>query len=131
MSNNKRHFIIYIAGKYTDNSKTSIQKNILTSRKYAIKLWDRGFTVITPHLNVANFEYLLKKTTYDDITEGSLEIISRCDAVFMLPNWKRSNGAKIERKYAYSKNITVYYNLKELDDDFKYHPLKELITNAS
>ena len=49
------------------------------------------------------------KAKYEQYIEGDLDILSRCDAVVMLPDWKESNGAKIERSYAFFCGIPVYY----------------------
>lgn len=97
--------IIYTAGLY---SKGNIDDNIEVARKCAIDLWERGFTVICPHLNTAHFEVDCK-VGYEDYMRGDLEIIARCDAVVMLPNWELSEGAKQEKQFAISRDIPIYY----------------------
>ena len=47
--------------------------------------------------------------------EGCLRIIDSCHIVFMLPNWKRSSGAKRELEHAKNnKNQIIVYDLKIL-----------------
>jgi hypothetical protein len=96
--------IVYTAGKYSGN----IDENIANARKVAIDLWEMGHAVICPHLNSAHME-LDCKATWEDYLKGDLEIISRVDAVVMLEGWKDSPGARMEREYALSHSILVYY----------------------
>lgn len=116
---NKRKIIIYVSGAYMgkDNGQ-SINSNINLAREAAIELWQRGYTVISPHLNTQNFEKDCN-CTYDDYLVGDCEIVRRCDGVFMLYNWEESNGASIERQIALENNIPVFYKIQELEDYFE------------
>jgi len=49
------------------------------------------------------------KASYEQYIIGDLEILSVCDAVIMLPRWKESKGAKIERDYAFFCGVPIYY----------------------
>lgn len=95
--------IIYTAGKYSGD----VDANIAVAREWAIKLWEAGHTVICPHLNTAHMDKDCK-ATYEDFIAGDLQIVSRCDAVFMLPDWGGSKGANIEREYAVKHDIPIY-----------------------
>ena len=53
-----------------------------------------------------------------DIT-GDLSIINRVDAVFALPNWKRSPGANKEIAYAKDLSIPVFSRLTEIKQFLK------------
>jgi hypothetical protein len=95
--------LLYVSGKYSGN----VCENIHNARIVSIKLWEAGFAVITPHLNSAHME-LDCKSTYDDFIAGDIEILRRCDAIIMLPDWQSSAGAVIERKKAIEFMIPVY-----------------------
>jgi len=95
--------IIYLAGKYSGD----IWKNIYDARHVAIELWQKGYTVICPHLNTANFE-IDCMCEYEDYIKGYLAIIARCDAVVMLPGWEDSYGATQERNHAQGLGIEVF-----------------------
>lgn len=103
--------IIYLAGKYTGD----IDANIAAARKVAIELWEKGYTVICPHLNCAHFEQDCKCEYYEYL-QGDFEIIERCDAVVMLPGWHDSVGSKREFEHAilYDVEVTQYPILPEL-----------------
>jgi len=105
MKSKKRDILVYLAGAYTGN----IDRNVKIARRYAINLWDKGYTVISPHLNTAFFEEYTTITTYEDFMEGDFNIIKRCDAIFFLPNWKNSKGSQRELKFARENNIKVRF----------------------
>jgi hypothetical protein len=94
--------LIYLAGKYSGD----IAENIQRAREVAIELWQKGYAVICPHLNTANFEEDCK-CAYDDYIKGDLQIVSRVDAVVLLPGWQDSNGAKLEAVHAKQHGIPV------------------------
>jgi len=95
--------LIYVAGPY----RGYINKNIKEAREVAIKLWDKGHTVICPHLNTEHFEDELPEV---DFIEKDLDIVGRCDAIVMTKEWKKSEGARREKEYAESIGIPVYYD---------------------
>lgn len=99
--------LIYLAGPYSGKNYSEISDNIDTARQIAIKLWEKGHAVITPHLNTAHFEVDCD-CDYEDYMRGDLMIIARCDAMVMLPGWKESKGAVRERQYALDLGMPVY-----------------------
>jgi nucleoside 2-deoxyribosyltransferase len=96
--------IIYLSGPY----RGKVEENIKAARKVAIELWEDGYTVICPHLNTANFEKdcLIKDESY---LSGDFEILSRCDAMIVLPNFEHSEGTLEEIRYASGRGIPVTY----------------------
>lgn len=119
----KRQVLIYVAGKYTANTDEEIIDNVLLARDYSIKIWDLGYTAICPHLNTAHFE-IDSRCDWKEFLEGDLEIISRCDAVFLLPNWLDSKGAQQEREHAIIMGKRIFYNINELEK-WKHDERKE------
>jgi hypothetical protein len=95
--------LVYVSGKYTGE----IDANITAARKVAIELWNTGHAVICPHLNTAHFE-IDCAAHYDQYIAGDLNMISRCDALVMVPGWEDSKGANIEKEYAESLKIPVW-----------------------
>lgn len=113
------HRIIYVAGKYSDNGRDngSRQKNVDIAKEYSIKLWNMGFGAVCPHTNTAFFDDSPDLIiSYDDFIKRDCEILNRCDAIYLLPNWKDSEGAKKERKYAVKYGIPIIGSLKEAKD---------------
>jgi len=87
--------IVYLAGPYSGN----VDDNISRARKISIELWEAGYYVVCPHLNTAHFE-IDCRCTYENYMRGDIEILSKCDAVVMLPGWQNSAGASREKKHA-------------------------------
>lgn len=100
--------LIYTAGPYSTDTDDGITANIEAARKVAIEVWEAGHTALTPHLNTFHFERDCK-ATYEQYMSGDLDMVSRCDAVLMLPGWEGSKGACMEYEYANSLGIPVHH----------------------
>ena len=103
--------IIVVSGAYQADTFYQVQENIRLAQWASIKLWKEGWVVFCPHLNTANFEEYIKDQGI--FLRGSLEIITRLipgkDALYMLPNWKSSFGAKCELRLAKRMGLRIYY----------------------
>jgi hypothetical protein len=104
--------LIYVSGQYSGN----IDYNIEQAAIVAAKLWEKGHAVICPHTNTAHFEKRGLSVDYKDYIAGDLNMIARCDGMVMVENWVNSKGALIEKEYAESLKIPIWYypNLPEL-----------------
>ena len=99
--------IIYVSGPYRAPTEQLRFQNILNARDAAVKLWQKGWAVICPHLNTMHMGGIMGN---DEIfLDGDVEIVKRCDAIFMLKGFENSEGACKEIEVAYERNITIYY----------------------
>ena len=103
--------LIYVAGPYYAPTAEGRKKNIRMAERHSISLIRQGYAVFTPHKNTAGYEYyedgeILTKDTWMKI---DLETLSRCDAIYMMPGWESSEGAKIELGYAGMWDLEVIY----------------------
>ena len=112
--------LIYIAGKYTDETYEEIEENILVARTAAIECILLGWFPITPHLNTAHFECSLPDIPNEFYYKGDLQIMKllrpHYDAVLMLDNWRGSIGAKIELEMARKFGLTIFYGIENVPD---------------
>lgn len=100
--------VIYVAGPLTGPDEGV---NTQIARHYAMKLFEKGHVAIVPH---TNFDFCpITPEYYRQVMHCCLDLIHRVDAVFMIPGWEHSLGARAERYAAYATGRTVYY---ELDD---------------
>lgn len=94
--------IVFVSGKYRGN----IEANIDHAEMVAKLLWEQDFIVICPHLNTARFDGICSDDTW---LQGYLEILRRCDSIFMLRGWQDSEGANAELKLAKELGKRVYW----------------------
>ena len=99
--------IIYVAGKYTGKTEQEINNNIQKAREAAIKIWEAGHVAFCPHLNTIHFEQDCK-CTYEDYIKGYLQLLEKCDALYVLRGWAKSSGVCKEIRRAIYKDIPVY-----------------------
>lgn len=101
--------VLYLAGPFgAPDPIHGIQRNILDASEIALKAWKKGWAVICPHKNTADFQHAIG-VPEGVWTEGYLSIMLRCDAVLMLPGWERSPGSVKERHFAIERGKRVHY----------------------
>lgn len=104
--------LIYVAGKYTGKTYSEIDDNIFKAEMASIKLLRLGWAVITPHKNTAHYErYEDDNLTYETWIALDLEILKRCDAIFLMRDWEASKGAVQEHEFALENKIEVYQEI--------------------
>ncbi len=65
-----------------------------------------GLAAICPH---ANTEKMDDAVSEDEFITRDLEIVSRCDAILMLPGWEASQGAEQERRRAALLGLPIFF----------------------
>lgn len=87
--------------------------NISVGIHIAAMLVRRGFAPYCPHLD---FQYIMTGlgVTAEELKKVSVEWIKRCDVVFALPFWEKSEGSKYELKVAQSMGKHVVFSVDEL-----------------
>jgi len=107
--------LIFVSGKYGGKTKEETIRNIVCADVAAAKLWRRGFAVFSPHLNTALFDWDYPDIPREVYLEGDLEILKRCDSIYMLKGFKQSEGAMAELRLALKLGLKVYY--EEADNE--------------
>jgi hypothetical protein len=97
--------VIYIAGAYRNDNSMGVITNIYLATQAAYKLWTEGWAVICPHMNTAHFHDLPQEL----IIPGDLEILKRCDAIYLLKGWQSSQGATTEHNIAKELGLEIFY----------------------
>jgi len=117
-----RNKLIYVSGPYTAPTDNEINENIQRAEDIAVMLMRNGFDVITPHKNTSGYQQY--EFTHERYLEQDINVLSRCDAILMMNNWRESKGACIEMDYAKEENIPIIYsnilNGVKSEDIYKY-----------
>ena len=105
--------VIYVAGPYRSKSEWGLIKNIREAEDAALEIWRLGAAAICPHKNTAHFggAHELSNEVWID---GDLEILRRCDAMFLLDGFMDSVGAMTEKKEAERLEIPIFRHLYDL-----------------
>ncbi len=101
--------LLYVAGPYSANETYSEQDHIKRAEQASIQLIKQGFHVITPHKNTDGYEkYEDGNITFDTWIEMDLNILKRCDGIYLFGEYKKSRGSMIELNCALENNIPVF-----------------------
>ena len=103
--------LIYVAGAYAGD----VSANIIKAERVSIALIRNGWHVFTPHKNTAGYE------NYEDIPKSTwltedLNILARCDALYVMDNWRTSSGTKGEIAIAQEIGLLIIWEDDLLPD---------------
>jgi len=119
--------LLYIGGPY---SIGNTKENIRRAEMISVNLLRSGFHVITPHKNTAGYEkYEDGNLTYETWLKLDLDILSRCDAIYVMVNSEDSQGVKKEIEFARAMGMPVIYEADYPSNNFDLSEYYELLTN--
>ncbi len=101
--------VIYLAGPYRAKDQRLKAQNIMKARNAAERLWKQGWVVLCPHLNTAFFDEDCPEVPNQVWLMGGMELLSRCDAVYMLKEFRNSEGAMNELGLAQKLGIEILF----------------------
>jgi nucleoside 2-deoxyribosyltransferase len=85
--------VIYIAGPFRAIHAWAVAQNVSRAEIVAYEVFANGHAALCPHTNTRHFDGSLPDQIFID---GTLELMRRCDAVIVLPNYTRSQGTRGE-----------------------------------
>ena len=104
--------LIYISGPYSADTPDGVQANIEAAEKAAFELLKRTSHIpFIPHTMTAGWE---DKMTLEEILTVHFEIVKKCDAIWMIEGWEKSNGAMQELELAKKLGKFIFYNIDEI-----------------
>jgi hypothetical protein len=103
--------VIYLASAIRPKGDQTLRGNINYAKKIALELWAKGFAVFCPAANtdLPHSKSLALGLPEQQWLDADLEILMRCDAVVVAPNWEQSIGVKGEIAFAEDNDIPVFY----------------------
>ena len=116
--------LLYVAGPYSGD----IKANIARAEEVSIGLIRKGFHVFTPHKNMAGYEqYESDGIGYRTWLRMDLDLLRRCDAIYIMLNSERSVGVQEELKFARKKGIPVIHEIEHPYSGFTLKMYEEII----
>lgn len=101
--------VVYIAGAFRAETQWGIMKNVRKAEDASLMLWKQGYSVICPHTMTQHFQ----NECPDDVwLKGCIELLKRCDAIFLVDGWHDSEGTREELKIARELGLTIMGNSK-------------------
>ncbi len=97
---------IYISGKITGDA--NYMAKFAKAEKYLKK---QGYIVYNPAKEWEDEDY-----SYDKILSFCIDILRKCDAIYLLSNWQDSNGAKAEKAFAEAIGLEVMYQIEPKEE---------------
>lgn len=98
--------LIYVAGAYKGDPVANTAK----AEEVSISLIRNGWNVFTPHKNTFGYEKYedkeLSESTWISMDLGMLE---RCDALYVINNWRESRGTQTEICFAGEHCIPTFW----------------------
>lgn len=103
--------VIFVAGRFRGKNDWIVAENVRAAERLGFEVAKLGAMPLIPHANTAHFDGTL---TDEFWIKGTAELLRRCDAIILLPNWLESRGAKAEQALAIELNIPIFYELNQL-----------------
>ena len=108
--------VIYVAGPFRGPTAWDVEQHIRWAEEQALAIWRLGAAALCPHTNSRFFHGAAPEAVWLD---GYLEMLSRCDAVLMVDEWRNSAGAQAEHRAAEVQQKPVFYSICELSEWLK------------
>jgi hypothetical protein len=107
----KQSPIIYIAGPYRNPTISGVNRNIHTARIAAEHLAAHDIFFLCPHLNSGLMDGI---NTDEYFLAMGLELLSRCDYMLLIGDWRNSDGSCMEKELARKLEIPVFESVSKL-----------------
>lgn len=98
--------VAYVAAPFSGIDHWRVTLNIIEAKKIAMTIAWFNVMPMCPHGNSESFH---GTKTADFWYEGTLELLKRCDAIVMHPNWYHSAGSVREHDYAKKAGMPIFY----------------------
>jgi hypothetical protein len=104
--------LVYIAGPFRGKDSWEMENNIRRAEELALKVWQTGFAAaLCPHSNTRFFQGAAPDGVW---LAGDLLMLSKCDAMVLTTDWRRSAGSVKEVKFALQNDIPIFEDVFEL-----------------
>jgi len=106
-----RRILIYVSGPYRSAGPEEIPANMKRAQAIGRVIKGMGAMPVIPHNMTVGIEDCADN---DEWLECLVEVQKRCDAVYMMPNWKSASGCIREYQEAQDTQQPIFDSLNEL-----------------
>lgn len=103
--------VVYIAGPYSGPDALAVEHNVRAAEDASYELYRRGMAPVCPHTTARHHD---ASVSYKFMCRATMATMFRCDAVLVLPNWRKSKGAVAEVEAAREIGLPVFDNYDAL-----------------
>lgn len=100
--------LVYVAGPFSAPTAWGIELNIRRAEALGREVAHLGAYPVMPHANMRG--YWVDEAPYEFWIAGTLQLMRRCDAVIVVPNWQESRGTRDEITAAADRVPCFYDN---------------------
>lgn len=104
--------IVYVAGPYSNPDPAIRSVNVNQAMFYTAKLTEMGLWCFSPILN-SNFPGA-DDASWEHWLTGDLRLLAACDAIYLMPRWELSRGARREHQEAAHLKLPAFFNLNTI-----------------
>jgi len=109
--------LVYISGPYRDKDKKKILANITLAESVAKRLELAGYAFLCPHANSSlqtQDKFYAADRDGDFWITADCKMLAACDAILMIGDWEKSEGASKEMGYANFLGMPVFTDIEKL-----------------
>lgn len=106
--------LVYVSGAYTAPTPEQVAENVALAKRIGYLVQDIGHEPLIPHISCPPPRESCPRAVWKRAMRSCLVQMLRCDAVLMLPNWRESRGARVERWVARRQGIPVFEHTLDL-----------------
>ena len=117
--NSQPETMIYVAGPYSAPTREGVETDIAEAIAMGVEVARLGYYPVIPHANTPDEEFN-EVQPYPFWIRGTLKLLSKCDAIFLLPGWKNSPGTRGELRFAIDSKIPILHSLNDLRSLSRY-----------
>ena len=98
--------VVYVAGAFRARTQWGIMQNVRKAEDASLRLWKLGYAVICPHTMTQHFQDECPDELW---LKGMIELLKRCDAIYMVEGWQISEGSIAELQVAKDRGLKIFY----------------------
>lgn len=105
---------VYVAGPFTAPNDEQIETNILAAEVVASEVISRTYRIVcvVPHSLGRTFKRGPGSPDY--WYRATLSLLTRCDALLLVPGWEDSKGTRAEVAWCREHGVPVFHEVDEL-----------------